>query len=233
MTNRFFNDPFVAIKFRNELSAHEKRALTQNPNELYCTAIAKSVKQSRPIIVDIRRHQCAGGNYFVGGQKCPFNEICNIYIYKEKIFKNKRAVRKLLHQAGQNPLKYNYIIMTPIHPITQSKSQHDSPDAIFTLTTPDIASRIIGIANYHTYTPAQIIPAASTCTSLFQPLLKPHKIHVNLIDYFDRDYQCKGLFPPQQLLLSMSAKIFNNLINNYQKSSHGNNKPTKMKIYKA
>jgi uncharacterized protein (DUF169 family) len=221
MKNKFFQCKFIGIRFTNELTEKELIIMQKNPNELYCTAIAKAVKLNKIMVIDTRRHKCAGGNYFVGNQNYPLKKIADTYINKESIFPSRNNLTPFLKKTGRNPIKSRYIIFEPITKLSPNKKTK----VIITVTTPNIVSGIIGLSAYFSTHSPDIIPAASTCTAIFRPLIKPKSIHINLIDYFDREYQCKGLYNKNDLIIGMTPKLFNSLIKTYPKSCHGGKKP--------
>lgn len=233
MTKQFLPGKFIGIRFTNRLSPGEQKTFSQNPNELYCTAIAKSAKQCKKIIIQTRRHPCAGGNHFVGQKACPFKELADVYINKEHVFQTPAQVKSFLKANGQNPVKTKYLVFEPLKPGSNpGLSSKSAPQTILALVSPETAGRMLGLlAHIKQNTVPDIIPAASTCSAIFRPLLKPDSIHINFIDYFDRYYQCRGLYEPTELIISMIPALLIALIKAYAKSSHGSNKPKSMKIY--
>jgi uncharacterized protein (DUF169 family) len=228
MNKTFFPCKFITIRFADKLSVKEAAILKKSGSELYCTAIAKAAKSDKIIIIDTQKHKCTGGNYFVGRQNAGPKEIADAYINKECVFSSRNHLKAFLAKTGRNPIKARYVIFEPrMNPAKIPKKT----EIILMVVTPDIAGRIIGLAAYNGHLSPDIIPAASTCTALFRPLIKPESIHVNFIDYFDREYQCKGLYSKTKLIISTTPELYAELVKIYPKSCHGGKKPGRMDLH--
>jgi uncharacterized protein (DUF169 family) len=224
--NKFFPCKFIGVRFTDKLTKKESAINQKASDELYCTAIAKTIKHHGIIVIDTLRHKCAGGNYFVGNKYCPLKEIADIYMNKECIFQSQNNLKTFLKKTGRNPIKSRYIIFEP-------SIIRKTAKIVIIVTTPDIAGRIIGLAAYTGHLTPDIIPAASTCSAIFRPLINPQSVHVNFIDYFDREYQCKNMYGKNHLMTSMTAELFKTLVKSYPKSCHGCKKPKGISVYKA
>lgn len=92
------------------------------------------------------------------------------------------------------------------------------------LASPSQVGRIIGLSVFEKFSEPVIVPALSTCASIYAPF-GTNKIHLNFIDYYDRYYQGKQagklLWDDNQMIVSMSSKVFGGIIKNISKSAHG------------
>ncbi len=210
----------VSVRFLNRISKGEK--LSQ---DLYCTAISRCAKKGKKVIIEVEKHRCSGGNYFVGNSDVDAEEIGDVYIDKEKVFGNKRDLGKFLRLAGRNPVKSKYVVFEP--------GISEKADVVVLLLNPDDAGRILGMNAYLGNFEVDIVPAISTCASLYRPLIKKKAIHVNFIDYFDRKYQCKGFFEKSELIVSMTLGIYKKMSKIFVQTSHGGNSPKNMEIFKV
>lgn len=216
---------YLGIRFASKLTPAEKNAYKNNPHELYCSAMAKAAKTGKAIIIDTRLHQCAGGNYFIGNHHYPQKQLIKVYTQQEKIFRNGQQTISFLKKVGKNPVKTNYLIIEPVNPETKT-ILYSRYHTILIITNPAYAGRIIGLSVYKKNTNSpETIAAASTCSALFRPLLNRKALHINFIDYFDRNYQCPKAYSQHQLILSMTPSLFQQTILAYPLSSHGKQKP--------
>lgn len=210
----------VSVRFLNRINRGEK--LSQ---DLYCTAISRCAKKGKKVIIEVDKHRCSGGNYFVGNSDVDAEEIEDVYMNKEKVFRNKRDLGRFLKLAGRNPVKSKYIVFEP--------KINEKTDVVVLLLNPDDAGRILGINAYAGGFEVDIVPAISTCASIYRPLIKKNAIHVNFIDYFDRKYQCRGFFEKSELIASMPLKIYKKMYKIFEQTSHGSNSPENMKIFRV
>jgi|GEM_PF-2717269 hypothetical protein len=74
----------VSISFTNTIRS--KKYLS---NDLVCTAIARTAKEERNVVINCCQHRCAGGSYFACGKKINLENISQTYTKKEQVFKNK------------------------------------------------------------------------------------------------------------------------------------------------
>ena len=115
-----------------------------------------------------------------------------------------------------------YILFTPL------SEEIRKPDVIIFLTTPAQAGRILGVSVYKKLSQPLIMPALSTCASIYAPI-ESNRIHLNFIDYYDRYYQGKQngqlLWKDEELIVSMPYGIFKEIIKCIPLSAHGNYRP--------
>lgn len=208
----------VFIRFTNTLQKGERVS-----DDLFCTALARCAKRNKKIIIDCRRHPCAGGNYFVSRKPISQRELENVYMRKESVFRSKVDLRIFLKRSGQNPKPSRYIIFDPVF--------SQKAEVILFFVSPAAASRLLGLSAYLGKFSVDIVPAVSTCASLFRPRLHRDALHLNFIDYFDRFYQCKGFFRNTELLVSMHMRLYRKLQKAYARSSHGKKKPSGIPIF--
>lgn len=207
MIQSLFQHRLVSVRFIDRIPKSEKIS-----NDLYCSAIARSIKTGKKIVIDCRRHLCAGGNYFVGGIPIGQKDIVDVYVNKEFVFRDKEIACDFIKRAGRNVCVRRYVVFEPFK---------NRADVIVGIANAEQISRILGLASYSGNFGVDIVPAISTCSSLFRPLLESQKIHINFIDYFDRHLQCPGFFDSNDIIVSMSPQMFRAVRRAYSLSPHG------------
>lgn len=208
----------VSISFTDTLSSKELVS-----NDLICTAIARTAKEKKKIIIDCHQHTCAGGSHFVCGKKVNTKTILEIYKDKEHVFESDTQTNAFLKKVKTNPKKSKYILFEP--------TVNLKADVLLFFTNPAQAGKILGLSAYKDKINIDIIPAAATCISAFRPLVQTNTIHINFIDYFERELQAQDFFEKDELLLSMKPKTFQRLLKSYNASSHGTFVPHEVDIF--
>lgn len=210
----------ISIRFSNTITTDFIKY-----QDTACTALARSLNKDVLTYIDRKKGQlCSGGNYFLGITHPPKQEIYEVYVKQEKVFKNNMFCNNFINKIPKYPnlAKKRYILLTPL--IKETKE----PKVIMLLVNPAQTSRILGLSAYQSPTPLLIIPALSTCASIYAPLAD-QKIHLNFIDYYDRYYQGKQkgrlFWKESNLIISLPFNIFKKIISNLPHSAHGNFKP--------
>ncbi len=210
----------ISIRFSNTKTLNFKKY-----KDTVCTALARSFKNNISTYIDRQKGQlCPGGNYFLNITHLSKKEICNVYIKDEKVFKNNTVCSLFLKKLPKYPslAQKRYILFTPL------SEEIRKPDVIIFLTTPAQAGRILGVSVYKKLSQPLIMPALSTCASIYAPI-ESNRIHLNFIDYYDRYYQGKQngqlLWKDEELIVSMPYGIFKEIIKCIPLSAHGNYRP--------
>ncbi|MBU2213628.1 DUF169 domain-containing protein [Patescibacteria group bacterium] len=208
----------VSITFTQEL-----------PSGFFCTddliptAIARTSKTNTPIALNCRRRIFSAGGYFAHSQDFERRLIIETYINNEHVFPDEETANIFLQLVGRNPKKSQYILFMPKYDIKS--------DVVILLVNASKASKILGLSAYYGLFDVDVVPAAPTCAAIFRPLIEPNRIHINFIDYFDREYQAKGCFEEEEFLVSMRPALYKKLCVAFTKSAHGNSKPNGLPIY--
>jgi len=186
-------------------------------------AIARVSKIGTQVAINCRRRRHSAGSYFACGRDIPENDIEETYVEKEKVFARRHHLHDFLECVGRNPKRCKYVWLKP--------GVDECADAIVLIVNASQAGRALGLAAYHGNFGVDLIPAAPTCAAVFRPLIDPKRIHVNFVDYFDRDLQARDCFEDGELLLSMTPKLYCSLISAIDLSPHGSQPPTGIPIY--
>jgi uncharacterized protein (DUF169 family) len=208
MIEKLFKYRPIYVSFVDEIDE-----TSESIGGFYCKNIGESIKKNKKIIVDGKKQKCSGGNYFLGNIDVPLKDILDVYVNKEKVFKCSDVTDCFLKTVKKNPLKKRYIVLDP--------RISEEAKIVIGIVNAFQASKILGLAAYDEKFGVDIVPAISTCSCLFRPLIEKNKIHVNFIDYFDRYYRAKGVFDDNEFIISMDIKIFHYLNDNYNNSPHG------------
>jgi len=208
MMHTLTNHRPVSVLFSDQLYSSSPVTSGEVSNAIACVA-----KENTAITIDCCKKRFSAGSYFACGHDIPLEAVSDVYCNREQIFPNAGFLETFLATVGRNPTKSRYIHLLP----------NESPDAnvVVLLVNTSQASRVLGLSAYTGQLSVDLICAAPTCASLFRPLLQPDRIHVNFVDYFDRDYQARGLFDESELLLSMRSDMYQRLLAASPHSAHG------------
>ncbi len=190
-----------------------------------CTAMARAFCKGKTVAFNANNHKqlCQVADYFLNFSKEKKQKIADIYINSEHVFKNKKTCKKFLDYVPKFPAKLinKSIVIRPI-------KKNDNPEIVILLVDPAQASRIIGLLNYNTYNKLEVLPNQPTCLSFYMPIAT-NMPHINFIDYYDR--YCQGqinnklIWPENKLIISLTYKHLNIILNNLTKSPSGSYKP--------
>jgi len=206
----------VSVRFCNESAC----PLTQ---EEVSVAIARVAKEGKSLAIDCRRKRCSAGSTFACSNATTLEELVSIYIDGEHVFPDRRLLERFLRTVRKNPKALAFVECTP--------GVQNIADVIVLFVRPDAASRLLGLSAYLGRLSVDVIPAAPTCAALFRPLIVPDCLHVNFVDYFDREYQAPGLYAKEELLLSMTPMLYRALEEAFEHSAHGKHVPTGIPVY--
>lgn len=210
----------ISIRFSNVKTVNFKRY-----RDTACTALVRSLRSNVSTYIDREVGQlCPGGDYFLNITYPAKKEIRDVYVKNEKVFQKNTTCDAFIKNLPKYPkvAKKKYILFTPLN------QEKNIPDVILFLANPAQTSRVLGLSAYKKITQPLIVPALSTCASIYA-CVQSNKIHLNFIDYFDRYIQGKQrgrlLFEDSRLIISMPFRIFQEMINCIPVSAHGNYKP--------
>ncbi len=211
----------ISIRFSDTKTANVKKY-----RDTACTTMIRCLTKNIPTYIDRKSGQlCPGGNYFLNISHASKSELHDTYITKERIFQNKKACDDFIKNIPPYPqvARTRYILFTPL--IMEEKR----PDVIMMLANPAQAGRIVGLSVRKKMSQPTILPALSTCASIYAPLAS-RGIHINLIDYFDRYYQGtqhgRLLWKDSHMIISMPVEIFEEIVQAIPLSAHGAYVPT-------
>ncbi|MBU1911262.1 DUF169 domain-containing protein [Patescibacteria group bacterium] len=208
----------VSVHFCNELPSGS--IITEDEISV---CLAKSAKNGQDLAINCRRGRFSAGSYFAEKEDIPIEDILDVYVKKERVFKDNKSTYEFLYKVGRNPIDCTHITFS-------SRIKSDA-DVVLLIANASQAGRLLGLSGYIGKFIVDIIPAAPTCAAIFRPLIEPNRIHLNLIDYYDREHQAKGKFKEDEMLISMKPKIFEDLKKAYSKSPHGKFIPRNLPIY--
>lgn len=191
-----------------------------------CTAIIRCLTINTPTYIDRQKGQlCPGGNFFLAISPVTKKELHDTYITNEKVFESKPACNDFLNKIPRYPQSANkrYILFSPL------AQEREKPDVIMLLANPAQAGRILGLSVYKKMSQPSVVPALSTCASIYAPLAS-NSIHLNFIDYYDRYYQGvqhgRNLWKDSQCIISMPYTKFADILRSIPLSAHGSYRPT-------
>ncbi|KKW09289.1 MAG: hypothetical protein UY44_C0004G0004 [Candidatus Kaiserbacteria bacterium GW2011_GWA2_49_19] len=190
-----------------------------------CTALSRCFKNNILTYIDRKTGQlCPGGDYFLKISHISPEKVNDVYVKNEKVFQNNNVCNKFIKNLPNYPdiAKTRYILLTPL------AKEKNKPDVIMMLASPSQTSRILGLSVYKKFLRPLILPALSTCASIYAPI-NSNRVHLNFIDYYDRYYQGKQkdglLWKDSDLIISMPFGIFKEIIKYIPLSAHGGFRP--------
>ena len=208
----------ISVLFMDEKYPNSKLS----SNEI-SVALSQVAKEGHSISIDCRRQRFSAGSYFACCRDIPREDIVSTYVKKEQVCRNAASAKSFLNTVGRNPLKCRYIhLLTGVDECAQ---------VVVLVVHAEQASRILGLSAYEGFYEVDVVPAAPTCAALFRPLIYPDSIHMNFIDYFDRQHQAIGSFKANEMLISMSRQIYVTLSEAYSHSAHGSFLPCNIPVY--
>ncbi len=220
MDNVFDIQKIISVRFSNTKTDAYKKY-----NDTACTILARCFKNKILTYIDRRVGQsCPGGNYFLGIIPAKKNALRGTYVMDEKVFKTNAGCDAFINKLPKFPraAQKNFVLFSPLFKETKK------PDIIILLVNAAQVGRLLGLGAYRQFSYPQILPAISTCASIYAPL-DTNSIHLNFIDYFDRYYQGKQagglLWSDTDIIVSMPYRLFCKLIHDAPLSAHGSYKP--------
>ena len=210
----------LTVRFANVKPARFKRF-----QDTVCTALARVLLKKVSTFIDREQGQlCSGGDYFLKISNPSLKEVCKVYVKDEKVFKNEAICKSFLKKNPKYPnrAKKRYILLSPLDKETQA------PAVVILLVNPAQAGRILGLSVRQKMKSPLVVPALSTCASIYAPL-EAKQIHLNFIDYYDRYHQGKQkgrlFWLDEELLISMPYATFKEILKAIPISAHGSYQP--------
>lgn len=212
-------ESIISIRFSNTKTVNFNKY-----KDTACTALARSLKNNILTYIDRKSGQlCPGGNYFLGISKLSKQEVCDVYVKDERVFKHHNACFSFLDEMPKYPMQADkrYVLFTPL------EKEKNKPEVVVMLATPAQASRVLGLSAFKKMRQLSVLPAISTCVSIYAPLIS-RQIHLNFIDYYDRYYQGrqgrKLIWKDKEMLISLPYSLFFDIIKHIPFSAHGSYK---------
>lgn len=213
-------EDIISIRFSNTKSTQYTKY-----NDTACTALVRCFTNNTLTYIDRKTGQlCPGGDYFLKIKNISTKDVNNVYVKDEKIFQDSAVCNKFIKNLPEYPsaAKKRYILLTPF------VKEKNKPDVIMMLANPAQAGRILGLSVYKKFFQPLILPALSTCASIYAPI-ESNRIHLNFIDYYDRYYQGRqknvSLWKDSDLIISIPYGIFEKIIKHIPLSAHGSFRP--------
>ena len=197
-----------------------------------CTALCRSLKKGSVLVVASKKNcgpavpqSCSGANFFLKFEDVSTEDAQGVYVKNEQVFCSEKVCLDFLASVPllPEPKRDKIIVLSPL------EKETDNPDVVIVLATVAQASRLIGLSVYEGFEAISVLPAISTCVSIYAPLTDG-KIHINFIDYYDRGHQGKQsdgklIWEEGEMLVSMPFSTFQKIVENISKSPHGDFKP--------
>jgi len=130
---------------------------------------------------------------------------------KHRVYESTKAALASISRQPQPVKRGDFFILGPLEKF------ETEPDIIILFVNPAQADRMIGLISFKGAKPFTYYPASSICQTITNVLGK-NKPQINLIAAFDRK---SGKWSPNELILAMPFKDFEEGIENIPKSGYG------------
>ena len=163
---------------------------------------------------------CFGGRHFTGLEIVPIETLAPAVANdKHRVYESTEAALTSIRKQPQPAKRGNFLTLGPLE-----KFETD-PDLVFLFVNPAQADRMLGLISFKGAEPFTYYPASSICQTITN-VLAEKKPQINLIAAFDRK---AGKWSPNELILAVPFKSFEEAVENIPKSGYGTfgNTPTK------
>jgi uncharacterized protein (DUF169 family) len=177
-----------------------------------CNALSLAKSENLVIALSKENCTCSGGRHFTGLEITPIESLAPALATKRhKVFDSAETAIKSVRKQPQPTKRGNFFTLGPLGEFKTN------PDLVFLFATPAQADRILGLASYKGAEPFMYYPASSICSTITNALAK-NKPEINLISTFERK---AGGWSPNELVVAMPYKHFEEAVKNIPKSGYG------------
>ncbi|MGA3289808.1 MAG: DUF169 domain-containing protein [Candidatus Bathyarchaeia archaeon] len=164
---------------------------------------------------------CSGGRHFAGLEIVPLETIAPaLTTKKHRIYDSTDTALASIRKQPQPVKRGDFFILGPL-----DKFDSD-PDLVFLLVNPAQADMVLGLISFKGAEPFMYYPASSICSTITNVLAKASP-EINLISTFERR---AGSWSPNELVLAMPLKYFEEAVENIPNSGYGTSEPQPRKL---
>ena len=139
-----------------------------------------------------------------------------------RVCESKEAALTTLRKQPQPVTRGEFLTLGPLEEF------ETEPDVVFLFVNPAQADRMLGLASFKGAEPFTYYPASNICSTITNVLAK-NKPEINLIAMFERK---AANWSPNELILAMPLKDFQEAVENIPKSAYGSYEQTLQKSEK-
>jgi len=198
----------IAGKF----SAHAKETGDSAFKLSICEALEEVKRKNRVLTLSKVNCSCFGGRHFIGLEIVPIETLAPAVANdKHRVYESTEAALTSMRKQPQPVNRGNFFTLGPLE-----KFEKD-PDLVFLFVNPAQADRMLGLISFKGAEPFMYYPASSICQTITN-VLAEKKPQINLIAGFDRK---AGKWSPNELILAVPFKNFEQAVENIPKSGYG------------
>jgi uncharacterized protein (DUF169 family) len=198
----------IAGKF----SAHAEEAENSSHKLSICEALDLVRRKNLVVTLSKVNCSCFGGRHFTGLEIVRIETIAPaVATDKHRVYESTEAALASIRKQPQPVKRGNFFTLGPLE-----KFETD-PDLVFLFVTPAQADRMLGLISFKGAEPFTYYPASSICQTITN-VLGNNKPQINLIAAFDRK---TGKWSPNELILGVPFKDFEEAVENIPKSGYG------------
>ena len=177
-----------------------------------CNALSLAKNENLVIALSKENCTCSGGRHFTGLEIAPIESLAPALATKRhKVFDTAETAIKSIRKQPQPTHRGKLFTLGPLGEFKTN------PDLVLLFATPAQADRMLGLVSYKGAEPFMYYPASSICSMITNVLAK-NQPEINLISTFERK---TGKWSPNELIIAMPYKHFEEAIKNIPKSGYG------------
>ena len=198
----------IAGKFSNQ----PEKAGDTSRNLAICAALDVIKRENAVLTFSKDNCSCFGGRHFIGLEILPLERLTPaVTTENHRVYESKNAALASMRKQPQPVKRGDFFTIGPLE-----KFETD-PDLIFLFVNPAQADRMLGLISFSGAEPITYYPASSICSTITYVLGK-NQPQINLIASFDR---AGGKWSPNQMILAIPFKHFEEALENMSKSGYG------------
>ena len=198
----------IAGKFSNQ----PKEAGDTSRKLAICAALDVVKRENAVLTFSKENCSCFGGRHFIGLEIVPLEKLTPAVTMKNhKVYESKGAALVSMRKQPQPVKRGDFFTIGPLE-----KFETD-PDLVFLFVNPAQADRMLGLISFRGAKPFLYYPASSICSTITY-VLAENQPQINLIASFDRS---GGKWSPNEMILALPFKQFEEALENISKSGYG------------
>ena len=198
----------IAGKF----STHSEETGDPDRKLSICKALWEVKRKKLVLTLSKVNCSCFGGRHFTGLEIVPIETLAPAVANdKHRVYESTEAALTSIRKQPQPAKRGNFLTLGPLE-----KFETD-PDLVFLFVNPAQADRMLGLISFKGAEPFTYYPASSICQTITN-VLAEKKPQINLIAAFDRK---AGKWSPNELILAVPFKNFQEAVENIPKSGYG------------
>jgi uncharacterized protein (DUF169 family) len=207
----------IAGKF----SVHNKEGADSALKLSICEALNLVKRDNVILCLSKENCVCIGGKHFTGLEIVPIETLAPaLTTKKHRVYESTETALASIRKQPQPVERGDCLILGP-----HEKFDSD-PDLAFLFVNPAQSDKVLGLISFRGAEPFMYYPASSICSTITNVLAKAQP-EINLISTFERR---GGNWSPNEFLLAMPLKDFEEAVKNIPNSGYGTSEPQPRKL---